>query len=232
MRHRITTLLLGLAVLLTAGCGFHLRGNVQVPSEFHKLILDSSDPYGPFTRAVREQLRLNDIIIVDAQSLAAQSRTAQTATDNTAKTEVDKTASALPSLRLLGISRSQDTVSIFKDGVTAEYQMVMTANAQVLVRGHDIYPLTVRVYRSFFDNPLAALAKDAEQTMLVQEMYQQAAQQLVRKLMSVQAAELHNNDRRMSVEASAPRVQGSDDFERVNTSIIAAPASTAGHTAQ
>ncbi|MGY0161508.1 LPS assembly lipoprotein LptE [Edwardsiella tarda] len=222
MRHRITTLLLGLAVLLTAGCGFHLRGDAQVPSEFHKLILDSSDPYGPFTRAVREQLRLNDVIIVDAASQPTQTR---------AKTEGDQ-ANVLPSLRLLGISQSQDTVSIFKDGVTAEYQMVMTANAQVLVRGHDIYPITVRVYRSFFDNPLAALAKDAEQAMLVQEMYQQAARQLVRKLMSVQAAELQSNDQRMRVDASAPKMQGSDDFDRVNTGVIAAPASTAGQTAQ
>ncbi|ACR70091.1 LPS assembly lipoprotein LptE [Edwardsiella ictaluri] len=220
MQHRITALLLGLAVLVTAGCGFHLRGSAQVPSEFHKLILDSNDPYGPFTRAVREQLRLSNVIIVDAQSQPLQS--------SIAKADADKTATPLPSLRLLGVSQSQDTVSIFKDGVTAEYQMVMTVNAQVLVRGHDLYPLTVRIYRSFFDNPLAALAKDAEQAMLVQEMYQQAAQQLVRKLMSVQAAELQNNDRRMSSDVSAPRVQGSNDFERVNTGVIATPAAQAG----
>ena len=123
----------------------------------------------------------------------------------------------LPSLRNVGSSESKETVSIFKDGKTAEYQMVLNVNAQVLVRGHDLYPLTVRVYRSFFDNPLTALAKDAEQEMIRQEMRDQAAQQLVRKLLSVHAAELQNNDNRMNAEVAAPKVQSANDFNSVNT---------------
>nr|WP_226930132.1 LPS assembly lipoprotein LptE [Hafnia alvei] len=213
---------LGLAVL-TAGCGFHLRGNTSVPTEFQKITFDTSDPYGPLSRSIREQLRLSGITIVDPK--VDDSKTTDATTTSSASI-VDNSATAakpadgsdkLPSLRIVGSSESKETVSIFKDGKTAEYQMVLNVNAQVLVRGHDLYPLTVRVYRSFFDNPLTALAKDAEQEMIRQEMRDQAAQQLVRKLLSVHAAELQNNDNRMNAEVAAPKVQSANDFNSVNT---------------
>lgn len=227
MRHRTMTSLLKVAVLglavLTAGCGFHLRGNTSVPTEFQKITFDTSDPYGPLSRSIREQLRLSGITIVDPK--VDDSKTTDATTTSSASI-VDNSATAakpadgsdkLPSLRIVGSSESKETVSIFKDGKTAEYQIVLNVNAQVLVRGHDLYPLTVRVYRSFFDNPLTALAKDAEQEMIRQEMRDQAAQQLVRKLLSVHAAELQNNDNRMNAEVAAPKVQSANDFNSVNT---------------
>lgn len=146
MRHRILTLLLGLAVLVTAGCGFNLRGTTQVPTELQKLLLESSDPYGPLARSIRQQLRLNNVTIVD-----------------------DAMRKDIPTLRIIGSSESQETVSIFRNGVAAENQLVLHVQAQVLIPGHDIYPLQVNVFRTFFDNPLTALAKEAEARCFVKK---------------------------------------------------------------
>ncbi|QTL38928.1 LPS assembly lipoprotein LptE [Xenorhabdus budapestensis] len=165
MRHRIFTLLLGLAVLVTAGCGFHLRGTTQVPKELQTLQLNSSDPYGPLARAVRQQLRLNDVKIVEQAS------------------------ASVPILKLLSSSENKETVSVFQDGKAAERQLVLNVDAQVLMPNGNIYPLRAKVDRAFFDNPLEALAKDAENELVQQEMREQAAHQLIRQLLTVQSTE-------------------------------------------
>jgi len=183
VRQLVIRLFVLLAVLVTAGCGFHPRGTTQVPPEMKTLIVQSGDPYGPLARTVRQQLRINDVKIVeDSKAASAQ----------------------YPTLRLGAESQGRDTASVFISGTTAEYSLVMTVSAQVLLPGKGIYPISTTVYRSFFDNPNAALAKDAEQDMIVQEMRQRDAEQLVRKLLTVHAAQESNKETLPQPEVIAP----------------------------
>lgn len=194
MQHPIIRLFVMLAVVITAGCGFHPRGTTQVPSELKTLIVSSGDPYGPLARTVRQQLRINNVTIVE----------------DSKQNRID-----IPTLRLGPEAQGRNTASVFISGTSAEYQMVMTLTAQVLLPGKGLYPISTTVYRSFFDNPNAALAKDAEQELIMQEMRQRAAEQLVRKLLTVHAAQMNS---KATLPASVIPVPGQRSQEASSSS--------------
>ncbi|HGJ5857699.1 LPS assembly lipoprotein LptE [Arsenophonus nasoniae] len=183
MRYLIT-LFLSLAVLITAGCGFRLQGTTQVPEELKTLRLSSGDPYGPLARAIRQQLRLNNVNLID------------------------KNLQNVPILKIVGSSENTKTVSIYQDGKSAEKQLNFWVSAQIILPNGAVYPIKTRVERTFFDNPLETLAKDAENELVKQEMREQAARQLIRKLLIVHSS--IQNEPAQSVAVEKARAENSE----------------------
>ncbi|WP_392560615.1 LPS assembly lipoprotein LptE [Orbus mooreae] len=158
---KLLSLCLFFSVVLS-GCGFHLQNNTEIPKQFQTMTFYSHDPYGQLSREIKNVLRENNVKLLNSDEKRD-----------------------FPSLQILNHSITKDTISIYPDGKSAEYQLILIVNAQVIIAGDDIYPLTVKVFRTFFDNPASALAKSTEQNLIEQEMYNQAAKQLIGKLKSI-----------------------------------------------
>ncbi|MDG2939947.1 LPS assembly lipoprotein LptE [Bisgaard Taxon 10/6] len=154
------------ALFLTAlfglsACGFHFQTGQLVPAELQTLTFESGDPYSDMSMAMRRQLQLNNIKLVDA-------------------------AKDVPVLRITKITTDDEVVSVFKQGREAEKMLMLDVSASVRFPNKDAYPISTRVNRTFFDNSRAALAKSSEKEIMWRDMREQAARQLISKMVALQ----------------------------------------------
>lgn len=151
-----------IAVFTLAGCGFHFQESAESAKTITAVKVTSSSPYDYLTRAVRQQLQLNHIQVVEGSS-----------------------AQDIPVLNLNRSSISSEVASVFKQGKSAEKLLILNLEADLTLPGKGSFPLDVRNSRTFFDDGRAALAKSTEQEELNKNMELLAAKQLVIKLITL-----------------------------------------------
>lgn len=148
-----------LVVLFLTACGWQFKNNELFPEELRSLRYESADQNSDMSRILRNQLLLNDITIVPAES---KIRTA--------------------TLRLNSTETTSRVASVFKQAREAEKILSLTVKATVSVPEKASYPLEVSVHRTFFDDSRAALAKSEEKESIIRQMYEQASRQLLIKI--------------------------------------------------
>lgn len=149
------------ALTLTA-CGFRFNNGGLIPQELQTLKLESSDPYSEMAIVLRKQLQSNNTTLVD---------------DN----------ANVPVLRLNKVSQNDQVASIFKQGKEAEKVLILNVEASVKLPSKEVFPISVNVTRTFFDNSRAALAKHAEKEVIWNDMHEQAARQIIIKMVALQS---------------------------------------------
>lgn len=153
--------ILTLVTLLLASCGFQFQNGELIPQELQTLRLESNDPYSDMSMSMRKQLQLSNVKLVE-------------------------TKSGVPVLRLNKIKTDDEVVSVFKQGRAAEKVLMLEVNATLSFPNNKSFPITAKVSRTFFDNSRAALAKSAEKEVLMKDMHEQAARQLISKMVALQ----------------------------------------------
>ncbi|ABM00786.1 LPS assembly lipoprotein LptE [Shewanella amazonensis] len=161
MVRTLLTAILGLALLTgVTGCGFRLQGSYQIPASLKQLSVDSADEYSELTRLVKDRLRLSGVNVVASNS-------------------------KVPSVRLLRDTLERTTLSLYPTGHVAEYELIYHVDFAVAFPGEEAKPFSVEIRRDYLDDPRTALAKSREMELLLKEMRQQAADNLIQTLSSL-----------------------------------------------
>lgn len=159
MLNTIKMILISTALFLVVGCGFHFQHGELIPSQLKRLHLESQDTYSPIVTAMRKQLQENGVKLVeDSQTV--------------------------PVLRINKTITNDQVASIFKSGREAEKILIIEVEATLKLSDQKVYPIKAAVNRTFFDNSRAALAKSTEKEVIWHDMYEQAARQLITKMIS------------------------------------------------
>jgi LPS-assembly lipoprotein len=155
-------LLVPFLILLLGGCGFTLRGTVDLPAALQTMQLESPAPDSELVREVRRMLRNNDVTLTE-EPVATTYR--------------------------LGIGSEQSServLSVNANARAGEYELTSSVAVQ-LRRGTEVLgPETLSVSRVYLTDPENAVAKNEEAELIRTEMRRELAQQILRRLQSLQ----------------------------------------------
>lgn len=158
MRALSYILVLMIAVVPLAGCGFHLRGHEAMP--FKSIYVETGNPKSPFIAQIRFDLEYGKV----AQAAAA------------------KTADVV--LQIVSESSELQILTLDNTGLVTEYRLVYRVSLRAYDnKKQDWIPATVmEMHRDFFYDNSLVLAKSSEQDLLARSMYKEMAQQILRRL--------------------------------------------------
>jgi LPS-assembly lipoprotein len=141
--------------LLLSACGYHLRGAMELPAGLKIVYLEGGSPQ------LREQF--NRAMEISSVALASSPETAGM---------IVKIFNEDNQRRVLSLS-SGGVANNFELNYRFEYEIVDSQNKVLVARQ------PVEIKREYFNAQLAVIAKENEETVILNEMYQQAVRTIV-----------------------------------------------------
>ncbi|MBU3023030.1 LPS assembly lipoprotein LptE [Aestuariibacter sp. A3R04] len=162
MQRLIKLAIVGLLLAGTTACGFHLRGNQSLPPSVNYVAVSSSQAHAPLARALKKRL---DVYDIDGGTLADSTSPEHSVMIHIMPEQLER--------RLL---------SVFASGQVAEYELIYGVRYQVIFPGKQPLNAYFEVLRDYQDDPDLVLAKSRELDLVLSEMRQEAADNIIRRL--------------------------------------------------
>ena len=153
---RLFTLLL--ASLLLTACGFHLRGQANMP--FKTLYLDAANPNTPFITELRRSLETNHVQLVNSSEQADVA------------------------LKIVYEFTDKQILTLGGGGRVSEFRLTYRLSLRAYdLKQQDWIPAEeMELRRDYSFDDTKTLAKESEETLLFQSMRSDMVQQIVRRL--------------------------------------------------
>ncbi len=149
-------LILCLSIVLLAGCGFHLRGQVALP---YSTLHISGPSATSVSNSLKRVLRSSGVRLVDRQQDAELT------------------------LVILSDVREKSILSLSAAGRAQEYELRQRLSYRIITAGEPDLPAgEILSQRSMSFNDAQVLAKESEENLLYRDMENDVVQQLLRRL--------------------------------------------------
>ncbi len=152
-----------LSGVILVGCGFHLRGGPSLPDNINTVAIESARTHAPLARALHKQLNVYGLQGVSPD-------------DNATAQHV--------SIYLLPEKLERQLLSVYPSGQVAEYELIYIVRYRVQFPDQEALMAQFDVVRDYQDDPDQVLAKSRELELMLNEMRNEAADIIIRRLPS------------------------------------------------
>ena len=162
MHRPIKLAVLGSLLLVTTACGFHLRGNQSLPPSVNYVAVSSAQAHAPLARALKKRLEVYNIkggVMADSPSPAHSVM-----------------------INIMPEQLERRLLSVFATGQVAEYELIYGVRYQVVFPDKEPINAYFEVLRDYQDDPDLVLAKSRELDLVLSEMREEAADNIIRRL--------------------------------------------------
>lgn len=157
----VDPLIVLLCVSVLTACGFHLRGQIELPEQLSPLYLEAENLNSDLLREINNIFRANNISSAESKSVASAF------------------------LEIMQAKKSRRVLSVDNRGRVREYELNLRIQYQL--RGKNISELnkTMHLTRDLIFDPDSVLAIGHEQEVLYQDMNRDAARLILQQITAV-----------------------------------------------